>query len=102
MAEASGRRRRKTAVPPGDGAHDKEALKAEGPAFRPLVTKINAIAKRSVRTGQYETYEISTMVEAERDPNFSVQHNISMINRLVTQEVNEMAEEIRKTVEVQS
>lgn len=93
----------------GDGVHehggDAAAMRppeTETAAFRPLITKINAIAKRTIRTGQYENFEISTMVEAERDPNFSVQHNISMINRLVTQEVNELAEEIRKQVEVTS
>jgi hypothetical protein len=79
----------------GEASSEKEE-----PAFRPKVTKINAIAKRTVKTGQYEMYEISTMIEAEPDSAFSVSHNVSMINRLVTQEVTAMADEIRKSVEV--
>jgi Zn-dependent M32 family carboxypeptidase len=96
---------------PADGAPPEPAEKSgvakrarkekDPPPFKPMVTKINSIAKRTIRTGQYESYELSTMIEGEPDPNYSVRESIQKFQQLVSQEVNDLTEEIRKQVEAE-
>lgn len=64
------------------------------PRFSPFVTSMTAKAQRTIRTGQYESFDISTLVSFEPDRRFSIVENTAKLNTLVTDEVNRMADEI--------
>lgn len=64
------------------------------PRFKPTIARVNTIVKRTVRTGQYESFEISTMLEVEADPRFSARDNLAKVQAVVVESVNEMADQI--------
>lgn len=62
--------------------------------FSPFVTTLSVKAQRTVRTGQYESFEISNLITFEPDRRFSTVENTARVNNFVTDEVNRVADEI--------
>lgn len=78
-------------------------MQADLPPFDPTLVegRISCTAKRVVRTGQYESFDVMVHVDFERDPRFSVMENIQMLNGLAVQECNRAADQIRSQIEVE-
>lgn len=66
------------------------------PKIRPTVVKVNSIAKRVVSVGKYQSFEISTMLECEPDPAFSARANVEIVQKVVTETVNTLADRIER------
>lgn len=93
-AEPKTRRRRREGSESSPAAGAEAVAPSARPAYAPTALRLNSIAKRIVRTGQYESFEVSTMLEVEPDPNYSTRENLAFIGGAVTAEVNRLADQI--------
>lgn len=61
---------------------------------KPEVQLIRTRARRIVNTGRYESYELQTEVEAAPDPDRKVSENVAFLQRFVTKQVDDLADEV--------
>ncbi len=92
----------RTEPAPDERGHVLRENEDGSPRFSPYVAQLSSKAQRTVRTGQYESFEISTILTFEPDRRFSTKENVSNVNNLITEEVNRVAREIEASLEVQS
>lgn len=79
---------------------------ADRPPFDPEVLidvgynlgHLSATAKRVVRTGPYESFELLIHADLPRDPRFGVFENIDKVAALVTDRVNTLADQVQKAI----
>jgi hypothetical protein len=95
VAEADGVQKRKRRTK----AEMQEGL----PPFDPSLVegRVHVTAKRVIRTGQYESFDVMVHLEFERDPRFSVLENVNMLNSLAVQEVNRAADLVQSQIAVE-
>lgn len=83
-------------------AEEAAALAALPPFHPSLVAgRVNVIAKRVVRTGQYESFDLMIQADFERDPRYGVAECIEMVAELVTGQANAIAERIQREISVE-
>lgn len=101
--EAPPKRVRVRKPPPGadDRGHVERVNEDGTPRYSPYVTTMSAKAERTVRTGQYESFSLSTLVTFEPDRRFSIAQNATNLNLLVTDEVNRVADEVTAKFQVE-
>jgi hypothetical protein len=81
----------------------KVEMQAAKPPFDPELSQghLSATAKRTVRTGQFESFEIMIHCQMDRDPRFSVVENMAMLGAAASQEANSIADRIQRTITVE-
>jgi hypothetical protein len=81
----------------------KAEIASELPPFHASVVEghCSATAKRTVRTGSYESFEIMIHAEFDRDPRFSVMECMGMLGTLAAQEANRIADQIQREIVVE-
>src|SRR5262249_42974040 len=83
----------------------EEEKQAAYPPFDPRVvgndSRMKITAKRTVRTGQFESFEVQLHIDIQRDPRFSVEQNDIMLGERLSDDVNALADRIQRTIQVE-
>lgn len=83
------------------GSGGADSASPERPPFKPNVQVLHVRARRLINAGPYESYEVTTGLDARPDPTRSVSENLALYQAVVIQEVDAVAAMIRSNLEVE-
>ena len=63
--------------------------------------RFKVTAKRTVRTGQFESFEIQLHIDIGRDPRYTVAENFTLLGERISDDVNTLADRVQRTIQVE-